>query len=118
VRPRDDEGGRVARRRDELDERVRHGGHAQAAVDRRASLDVVAPAHVADDRELGRGNEVRRVESREAANAPPFELRADGRIEGDVRARYFVAHRREEPRERPHAGPRDADAMDAHDSIL
>jgi hypothetical protein len=114
VRSGDDQGTRVVRRDDQIDEGMRHRRHAKAGIDRGLRLDVVAPAYVPHDDQVGPIGDVRRIEPAQAPHAPSLELRAHGRIERDVRAGHLVPDRPEQAGQGPHSAPRHADAMDAH----
>src|SRR5262249_11753431 len=99
---------------DVLGERVGHGGGAHAGGAGGGGLGVRGPADVADDDEVGPRVEVRRVEPRDEADAPPLKRGAHRGVEGDVGAGDVVAGGLEEPREGAHAGARDGDEVDVH----
>src|SRR6202041_3423168 len=89
-------------------------GGGEAGFARRARLDVVGAADVADDHEVGAGDEVGRVEPRHEADAPALERGAHRGVEGRVRAGDVVARGLEEAGERAHPGACDGDEVNVH----
>src|SRR5207248_1359340 len=84
------------------------------ALVRREHFDVVLAAHVPDDDAIGAPVEVRAAEALEGLDAELRELRRHGRVDVLVGAAHVVPRGLEQPGERSHARPGDADKMYFH----
>jgi hypothetical protein len=80
-------------------------------IERVLDLDIAARSRVADHDEIGRGDEVARVEAVKGLDPEPPQLVRHRRVEGLVRSGHAVALCFEQSGERGHGGPTDPDQM-------
>ena len=112
MRAGDDEGPPAGQ--EVLAERARHARPREAELLGAHRLGVLLADGVADDDELERAVDVRRVVALQAADPRRFERGAHRRVERHVRAADVVPRVAKEQRELPHSGAGNADEMNAH----